>query len=185
MPLDTKMKIETNGNRTHEPSLRELTVDLDGVKELLLDKVENLKDIINERDKLYKERYESQEKAIGKAEESQKVYNQGHNDLTRKMEMQYSVMVPQAEAQLKWSAIDKAIDENRLQIADSRSDRHKEINDLRTEVMLSVNNLQLSRGVAEGSSQGLRSGWGILLGAVGFILTILLIVNLIFSMKKG
>lgn len=38
------------------------------------------------------------DKAITKAEEAQKTYNVGHNDLARKMEDQYKQMLPRTEA---------------------------------------------------------------------------------------
>ena len=41
---------DTNGYRTHEPSLRELTADLDGLRDLLLAKIEANREILDERD---------------------------------------------------------------------------------------------------------------------------------------
>lgn len=41
--------------------------------------------------------FASSEKAIVKAEESQRSYNAGHNDLSRKMESQYALMMPRQE----------------------------------------------------------------------------------------
>lgn len=106
---DTTSPSRSETGRTHEPGLRELTAQLDGLREL-----------IDERDRLYSERsttireeiktaFASSEKAITKSEASQQVYNTGHNDLTRKMEAQYSMMVPREEARLKWDAVDKEL----------------------------------------------------------------------------
>lgn len=44
---------ESNGNRTHEPNLREVTADLDGVR-----------DVMDERDKRYEQRFRAQEAAV-------------------------------------------------------------------------------------------------------------------------
>ena len=122
--------MEANG-RTHEPNLREVVSQLDDLKELQKEKLDGLIKIIDERHVFYKERaaeqqkavevaltalkeqtaasFAASEKAIEKSEESQKVYNQGHNDLTRKMETQYATMMPREESRLKWDSVDKEI----------------------------------------------------------------------------
>lgn len=106
---------KAENGRTHEPSLRELTTDLDGVKSLLLEKVSGLREIIDERDRLYKERSDSQKtaleaalaaanskneatgmaskEAIIKAENAQTAYNVSHNDLLKKQD----AMMPRTE----------------------------------------------------------------------------------------
>jgi len=47
--------------------------------------IKRLEAIIKERDRLYEERFNTQEKALAKAEEAQDKYNDVHNDLTRRM----------------------------------------------------------------------------------------------------
>lgn len=120
-----------NGSRTHEPSLRELTAEMDGLRELFHAKFDSLKEILDERDRLYKERDESRktavdaaltavkeqtkdsfvasEKAIVKAEEAQKAYNSSHNDLARKMDDQNKATMPRPEAQQRFSALEEKI----------------------------------------------------------------------------
>ncbi len=95
---------EDNG-RTHEPSLRELTGDLDALRGLFGEAVKRLEDVGAERDRRYEDRFkasesavaaafaaykeqvktafDSAEKAITKAETAQTVYNQGHNDVQK------------------------------------------------------------------------------------------------------
>jgi hypothetical protein len=146
---------EDRNGRTHEPNLRELTAEIDGLRDLTNTRFTYVEKVQDERHQLYKERAESQkvavddalaaqkeqttasfqasEKAIVKAEESQKVYNQGHNDLSRKMEQQYSTMVPQAEAKLKWDSIDKAIEEIRKENAVAKTEAREQVNALRIE----------------------------------------------------
>jgi hypothetical protein len=146
---------EDRNGRTHEPNLRELTAEIDGLRNLTNTRFTYVEKVQDERHQLYKERAESQkvavddalaaqkeqttasfqasEKAIVKAEESQKVYNQGHNDLSRKMEAQYSTMVPQAEAKLKWDSIDKAIEELRKENAAAKTEAREQVNSLRIE----------------------------------------------------
>ena len=92
----------SNGTRTHEPSLRELTVDMDGKVDTINEKIKNLHNLIDERDRLYSERNDSQkvavdaalaaakeqtgasfassEKAIVKAENAQNEYNARSNE---------------------------------------------------------------------------------------------------------
>jgi chromosome segregation ATPase len=128
------MAEDTNG-RTHEPSLRELTVEIDGLRALLLSKIESTKQILDERDKLYKERddsrrtavdaalsaakeqtkasFEASEKAIVKAEEAQKSYNQSHNDLARKMDDQSKATMPRSETEARFHALEEKVNEVR------------------------------------------------------------------------
>ncbi len=149
--------------RLHDPTLRELTADLDGLRELLIEKIAAVEELAKERDKWYTERdkdrqssvdkaltaakeqtassFAASKEAILKAEESQKAYNVGHNDLSRKMEAQYKEMVPQAEARIKWDSIDR------------------EIADLRT-----------SRDKGAGHALGARDLWGFLVGIAGILL---------------
>jgi hypothetical protein len=100
-----------------------------------------LRDVVDERDRLYKERDESRktavdaalqaakektadaflasEKAIVKAEDAQKLYDQGHNDLLRKMDDQYRHMLPREEADAKFKSI-----EDKLEVM--RTERHSQ-----------------------------------------------------------
>lgn len=93
-----------NGNRTHEPSVRELTAEFDGFKE-----------VMDERDRLYKERHDANkeavktaldgqrekveaafdaaEKSANKTEKAQESYNVSHNDLLKKQD----AMIPRHE----------------------------------------------------------------------------------------
>jgi phosphopantetheinyl transferase (holo-ACP synthase) len=109
------MALPVENGRTHEPSLRELTVDLDGVKALLTERIEGLRLVMDERHNLYKERADSQKtavddalvaakekteaafaaskEAIVKAENSQTAYNVSHNDLLKKQD----AMMPRLE----------------------------------------------------------------------------------------
>lgn len=96
----------TNILRTHEPSIGELASELDGTKDLILARIDALKTVMEERDRLYKERYEAQEKAISKATIAQDQYNVSHNDLVRKMEIQAKETMPRLEIQGMFRATD-------------------------------------------------------------------------------
>src|ERR1700694_4964652 len=57
---------ESNG-RTHEPSLREVTKELNGAKELLLSRIDALTQLLDERDRLYSERDDNRKTAVDAA----------------------------------------------------------------------------------------------------------------------
>lgn len=113
--------------RTHEPSLREITADLDGFKALVEAQFDALRDVMAERDRRYDQQFKSgetavtaalaaqkeltsaafasSEKAIVKAEEAQRSYNASHNDLIRKMDS----MIPRTEFDARLVGIDKDV----------------------------------------------------------------------------
>lgn len=121
--------------RTHEPGLRELVAEVDGLREVMLSKIEAIGTLLNERDKLYTERdnsrrtaveaalaaakentanaFNASEKAIVKAEEAQKSYNASHNDLARKMDDQSKATMPRAENESRLRSLEEKINEVR------------------------------------------------------------------------
>lgn len=125
--------------RLHEPTLRELTSELDGLRGLLLAKLDSLRELIDERDRLYKERDESQhtavaaaltavkeqttaafaasKEAIQEAKKSQDAYNITHNDLVRKMDDQNKATMPRAETEARFRSLDEKVDEVKLALA--------------------------------------------------------------------
>lgn len=166
---------QANG-RTHEPSLRELTGDLDGVKALLLEKVQSLRDIVDERHNLYKERADSQKtavddalvaakekteaafaaskEAIVKAENSQTAYNVSHNDLLKKQD----AMMPRHE-------VDRIVSEWR-----------EKFDDLKDQIgaVKEVQNKIGGKEVGlEKSQASMRWGIGTFIGIVGGIVGVL------------
>jgi predicted AAA+ superfamily ATPase len=106
--------------------------------ESLTKEVDALHVLMDERDARYSERHESNEKAVAsalvsaekavtaalvaqkeavtKAEQSQLAYNQGHNDLSRKMESQYREMVPRTEAAADLVRQNERIDELKKEV---------------------------------------------------------------------
>ncbi len=104
------MPADKDNGRTHEPSLRELTAELDGLRELFMAKISAQKEIMDERDRLYKERDETRvlavdsalkavekqteisfvasERALQKAEASQQNYNIRSNEFRGQLEDQ-------------------------------------------------------------------------------------------------
>lgn len=107
--------------RTHEPDLRELTAELDGLRTLM-----------EERNKWYGERdkdrqlavdkaltaakeatasaFTASKEAIVKAEESQKAYNASHNDLLKKLDMWQRDTLPRPEADLRFKSGEQKVE---------------------------------------------------------------------------
>jgi hypothetical protein len=125
------MTNESNGARTHEPSLREVVAELDGLRQLL-----------DERNKWYGERDKDRQLAVDKAlaavekqtasafeaakeanaaaliaqkesslktEDAQKQYNIGHNDLIRKMDQQNKDTIPRTETESRFKNLEEKI----------------------------------------------------------------------------
>lgn len=157
---------ELNGGRTHEPNLREVVADLDGMRQLLLSLIQSSRDLIDERDKLYTERdnsrrtaveaaltavkeqtkasFDASEKAIVKAEEAQKAYNVAHNDLSRKLDEQNKATMPRSETESRFHALEEKIGEIRETVTANA-----------------------------GKGAGLSAAWGIIVAVVGVLATVL------------
>ena len=125
------MKSDTNGSRTHEPSLREVTAELDGLRTLLLAKLEALNEKLDERDKLYTERdtsrrtaveaalvavkeqtasaFAASKEGIVEAKKGQDAYNATHNDLLRKMDDQNKSTMSRSEIDARFHAVEEKI----------------------------------------------------------------------------
>lgn len=169
---------------------------LQDVKELMAAKWSSVKTVMDERHALYQERAQSQkvavddalkaqkelttqafsasEKAIVKAEDAQKAYNLSHNDLLKKMDL----LVPKAEAQLKWETTDKEVQENRRELGMMREMIPRELGILRQDLMREIAGLRESRseGTGERISRGLtqqRQQWsiGVVIAVAGLALS--------------
>jgi hypothetical protein len=92
--------------------------------------------------------FASSEKAIVKAEESQTVYNTGHNDLTRKMEGQYKEMIPRAEHEEVIKALENKISQ-----------------------------VQTTQSKTEGKGLGAASVIAYIFGAAGFLAALVLLIS--------
>ncbi len=201
------MPAEENG-RTHEPNLRELTAQLDDLKELMAVEIRAVREVMSERDKRYDSQFKSgetavasalaaaekqttaaflsSEKAIVKAEEAQKAYNQTHNDLNRKMDDQYKSMMPRPEAEKQFESWGNKMADAKEQLGNTREEvlrelgilresSSREIGALRTALMAEIQGLRESRTDTAGRASGLHAGWGYLIGFVGIISTLLTI----------
>jgi hypothetical protein len=102
---------DTANGRTHEPNLRELTAQIDGLVKLY-----------EERDRRYEERFISQDEkttlaltaskeAISKAEMATEKRFESVNEFRGAMSDQASLQLPRAEAENRFSAYDNKLDE--------------------------------------------------------------------------
>lgn len=117
--------------------------------------------------------FQSSEKAIVKAEASQTTYNQGHNDLSRKMEDQYKALVPTAEHRADINALKSEAANEKIN-NEKRMDRMAE----------DIKSLRESRSSSIGADDGKKDVWGYIIGAVGLIVGVLGIISFIISQLK-
>ncbi len=143
---------EENG-RTHEPSLRELTAELDALRDLLTEKIGGLERVAAERDRRYEERFMSStravdaaltaakeqvqtafasaEKAIAKAEQAQTIYNQTHNDLQRQMGEKEKLFAHKPEVDKEFERAAERTEDFRRTFSDYQRLQAEEIRSLR------------------------------------------------------
>jgi hypothetical protein len=170
-----------NGNRTHEPGLREITGELDGLRELHLSNIAAIRELLDERDRFYlvqfkaaetavkaaldaaKEQvittFNSSEKAIVKAENAQKDYNERTNEFRGQLSDQAKTFMPRIEVDRINAVLEDKI---------SRLD-------------LELRGLRESRSNREGTVFGIKSAWGIL---TALITTISLAISALFALFR-
>ena len=156
---------------------------------------ETLEILIDERDKQYDARFraaesavtaaltaaekqnfaasQASEKAITKAEAAQTAYNVVHNDLTRKMDSQYLVMIPRPEHESDVRNLSLKIDESKKDNQIRYDELRKEIAALRESRSEGIGNS--ARAASDQSRQQwitgiIFSGVGLAFGIVTFLL---------------
>jgi hypothetical protein len=112
---------DSNG-RTHIPDIKELTADLDGLRELVASKFESFRAIIDERDRRYEDRFTamdektglaltSSEKAVVKAETATEKRFDSVNEFRGSLKDQAATLISRVEVESKWKAYDDKIDD--------------------------------------------------------------------------
>jgi hypothetical protein len=147
-----------NGARTHEPNLREVTAELDGLRDLVLSKFETIATKFEgldrfevERDRRYEEAklanknavdaaFAAAKEAVAEAKRGQDAYNTQHNDLQRKQDDQRHEMITRTEADQRFRAVEEKFDQYKV-------DKERELKELRDR----ISDLQLSRSAGEGA----------------------------------
>jgi len=71
-----------------------------------------------------KNSFDASEKAIVKAEEAQKAYNQSHNDLARKMDDQSKATMPRTETESRFRSLEEKINELKEFVARGGGEAH-------------------------------------------------------------
>lgn len=116
--------------------------------------------------------FAASKEAIGKAEEAQRAYNVVHNDLSRKMELQGKETMPRPETLGLFEAVNQRFlamqtnYENRLD--SQKAALEKDIESLTTQVV----SLRESRSEAGGTKTGTRDLWGYFVAAAGLALAL-------------
>ena len=112
---------ESQNGRTHEPSLRELTAELDGIRDLLLAKVESSRTVMDERDVRYEQRFKAMdektslamtasEKAVSKAEAATEKRFDAVNEFRGTLSDQARLLIPREEVNARFYAYDQRVE---------------------------------------------------------------------------
>lgn len=75
---------DENNGRTHEPNLRELTAELDGMRREFAARFDGIVKVMDERDKLYKERAEGSKTAVDAALKAADTFNSANSMASEK-----------------------------------------------------------------------------------------------------
>ena len=118
------------------------------------------------------------EKAIVKSETSQREYNVGHNDLSRKMENQYKDMLPRQEAERMITAMSEKFEDLKKEIIEFRSHSEQDRGTYaqKTDLVSAVEKLEVALKPLlafsinqQGRTAGVSSAWGVMIAVVGMI----------------
>ena len=112
---------DTGGGRSHEPNLRQLTAELDGLRAVMTAKLEAMKALIDERDRMYAERdtsrrtaveaaliaakeqtatsFAASKEAISKADTAQHEYNIRSNEFRGQLDDQAKRLIARSEVE--------------------------------------------------------------------------------------
>jgi hypothetical protein len=107
---------ESNGIRTHEPSLRELTAELDGVRSVFDEKIDGVREVADERDRRYEQRFRAMDekttlalsaadKAVTKAEIAQEKRFDNTNEWRAAMQDRDRNQMPRVEIEQRFNAL--------------------------------------------------------------------------------
>ena len=182
---------ESSNLRTHEPNLRELTAELDGLRELMKAELRSVKELEVERDKRYSERDSSRQdemknavasskeqsnisfiaskEAVTEAKKSQDAYNTTHNDLVRKMERQSAETISRVEvltlfksSEDKESGLIRSLEERHARDIQTLEDRFQRVD-------TDIRYVRESIGSKEGKGLGMNQLWGYIVGSIALV----------------
>jgi hypothetical protein len=109
----------TNG-RTHEPSLREITAELDGLRDLIKSELKSIKEVMDERDHRYEDRFTamdektglaltSSKEAVNKAEVAQEKRFDNTNEWRAAMQDRDRNQMPRVEIEQRLDALGNTV----------------------------------------------------------------------------
>jgi hypothetical protein len=107
---------ESDNGRTHEPSLRELTAELDGIRGIFDEKIDRVREVADERDRRYEERFKamdekttlalnSSDKAVNKAEIAQEKRFDNTNEWRAAMQDRDRNQMPRSEIEQRFGSM--------------------------------------------------------------------------------
>ena len=188
----SRVAMEDNSNlRTHEPNLRELTAELDGLRELMKAELRSLNDIAVERDRRYSERdsarqdemknavtsskeqssisFIASKEAVTEAKKSQDSYNATHNDLVRKMERQGAEMITRDAVM----GLFKSAEDREITLINNLGERHARdihtLEDRLQRIDTDIRYVRESIGARESKGVGMNQLWGYIVGAIALV----------------
>jgi hypothetical protein len=109
--------VNDKGNgRTHEPSLRELTAELDGIRGIFDEKIDRVREVADERDRRYEQRFvamdektglalTSSKEAVNKAEVAQEKRFDNTNEWRAAMQDRDRNQMPRTEIEQRFNAL--------------------------------------------------------------------------------
>jgi hypothetical protein len=179
---------DDNNGRTHDPSLRELTADLDGLRALIEAQLSAIHELLEERDKRYTERsedqksaitsalaaakeqtraaFEASERAITKSEEAQSQYNVRSNEFRDQLRDQATLLMTRTES----LAMHRSADDKFVAFVVTHEKIHEGL-------LKEIAGLRESRSASGGVFQGIHAGWIVLMGAVALVAGVLSITT--------
>lgn len=175
-------------NRTHEPSLRELTAELDGLRDVTVAEARALRAIVDERDRLYKERDDARktavdaalaaakeavsaallaaDRAVAKVETANEKRFESVNEFRGQLADQAATFLPRSEANIRFEGLVEKVDAVRMEIQGLRESR--------SEAYGGKNRQQENR---------LQTNWaiGVAMGVPSFLLAV---IALVYALAK-
>lgn len=164
-----------------------MEIEVDALRELLRINVASVRELINERDRRYDQRFIAQEGAVAKAELAQQAYNERSNEFRGALDDQGKLMITKSEADQRFDQMHELIDAQAkligaLQLTISRGEGKQAISDPAfAELAQEMRAVRISQAARGGKSEGSHAMWGYVAAGFGFILTLGSLVVLIIK----
>lgn len=175
--------LEKKNGRTHEPSLRELTSQLDALEKLMDEKVGRIRDRIDERDRLYTDRFKATDEkttlalnaskeAITKAETATEKRFDAVNEFRGTLSDQAATLLPRAEALSKFAGYDEKFEDVKKEMAAFRESHRVMIGNLQQGLSASGGQHAAERESRQQSNWGVSQALLVGIALVGWLVAI-------------